>query len=469
MSQNYSDLFAQLEQLSALELHRQAQSLVRAESETTAALITRIATISKKDAHLELRYKNLFDYCVNGLHLSEGSTYLRIQVANVCKEFPMVLEYLSQNRISLTVAGLLSPHLRPENAEKLLQDCEHMSKRKVEEYLVSIKPKPQVSSGIRRAATPLPFQNGEEQSSLGSSVGSTQPEIDTSSTSKPVASTNATPAPDPSTPIAETPEAKPATSRMNPASPETYNFRFSAGKVFKDKLERLAEVLGIERPESRLQEVLEQAIDLALDRKDPQRKLERKLKRENSRASLSHRPAEDGVATTPASPEGCAVTPPASHEVRAGSGAETANHPPVPSKTCDALPNSIPAPVIHLSFQSLNGDSVAFGLDKNAEVGKVQGISENAAIPQKPRSRYIPAAIRALVLQRAGYQCEYRGPDGHRCESRTGLAIDHIWPYAFWGSGDEKNLQALCPNHNLWKAERDFGKEFIRRKIADSG
>lgn len=469
MNQNYSELFTQLEKLSVLELHRQAECLVQAESETTAALITRIATISKKDGHFELGYKNLFDYCVNGLHLSEGSTNLRIQVANVCKEFPMVLGYLSQNRISLTVAGLLSPHLRPENAEKLLQDCEHMSKRQVEAYLVSIKPKPQVTSGVRRAATPLPSQNGEEQSSLGSSVGSTQLEIDTASPSKPVGSTNATPAPDPSTPIAETPEAKPANSRVNPASPETYNCRFSAGKVFKDKLERLAEVLGIERPENRLQEVLEQALDLALDRKDPQRKLERKLKRENSRGSLSPRPAEDGMATTPASPEGCAVTPPASPAVQAGSGDEVANHPPVHSETCDALPNSIPAPVIHLPFQSLNGDSVAFGLDQNAEVGGLQGVSESAAIHQQPRSRYIPAAIRALVLQRAGYQCEYRGPDGHRCESRTGLAIDHIWPYALWGRGDEENLQALCPNHNLWKAERDFGKEFIRRKIAGSG
>ncbi len=68
------------------------------------------------------------------------------------------------------------------------------------------------------------------------------------------------------------------------ASPGVYNFRFSAGKEFKGKFERLAEVLGIEGAVRRMPEILEKALDLALQKKDPQKKLERRKKREATRS-----------------------------------------------------------------------------------------------------------------------------------------------------------------------------------------
>lgn len=59
-----------------------------------------------------------------------------------------------------------------------------------------------------------------------------------------------------------------------------YNFRFAAGKEFKNKFERLAEVLGVENPLQHMAQILEQAVDLALDKKDLQRKLERRKQRQ---------------------------------------------------------------------------------------------------------------------------------------------------------------------------------------------
>ncbi len=67
------------------------------------------------------------------------------------------------------------------------------------------------------------------------------------------------------------------------ATPGVYNFRFSAGKEFKGKFERLAEVLGIESAARRMPEIFEKALDLALEKKDPKKKLERRKKREAAR------------------------------------------------------------------------------------------------------------------------------------------------------------------------------------------
>ena len=68
-------------------------------------------------------------------------------------------------------------------------------------------------------------------------------------------------------------------------------------------------------------------------------------------------------------------------------------------------------------------------------------------------------------MARAGYQCEYTGPEGVRCTARVGLEIDHIKPHGKGGSSGEENLRVLCRGHNLLLAEREFGEEFMRGKI----
>jgi hypothetical protein len=72
---------------------------------------------------------------------------------------------------------------------------------------------------------------------------------------------------------------------LEPAQPEIFNFRFSANGDFKKKLERLAEVFGVENPQKNMAEIIEKAVDISLDRKDPQRKLERRLQKKKQRKS----------------------------------------------------------------------------------------------------------------------------------------------------------------------------------------
>ncbi len=242
-----------LEGLSTEELDRSAEKLVRAEKRNVALVIAHIAEMSRRKGHLECGYKNLFEYCTRRLHLSEGSVALRIQVANVSRRFPQILVALAENRMSLTVAGLLAPVLTESNVEKLLADCAGMTKRDAEEYLVALRPKPVFTPSIRKTPS-----RSQEQ------AASRHPTRPQATTSRPA------------------PRVSP--SILEPARPELFNFRFAADRGFKEKFERLAEVLGVENPLQRMAEIMEQALDIALDKKDLKRKRARRVEREAKRS-----------------------------------------------------------------------------------------------------------------------------------------------------------------------------------------
>src|SRR5262249_4055355 len=148
--ENVEAYFEKLEKLSTEELDREAQKCVLSEQRSVACVIAHLAEISRREAHLRLGYASLFDYGVRRLGLSEGSVYLRLQVANVARRFPSILSDLAHTRIRLSVAGALAPHLIEANAERLLFDCAGKSLREVKEYLVALKPCPVVKSGIQK-------------------------------------------------------------------------------------------------------------------------------------------------------------------------------------------------------------------------------------------------------------------------------------------------------------------------------
>jgi len=264
--------FETLEELSTEALDQSAEKMVRAEKRNVALLIAHIAEMSRRKAELECGYKNIFDYCVRRLHLSEGSVALRIQVANVSRRFPQILVALAENAISLTVAGHLAPHLREDNVDKLLSDCAGMTKRAVEEYLVALSPKPVFNPSIRKRPS------SSKESDKAQAEGQQETHREKEQPNQPC------PAPS----VEETPLRRPPSSSPNvlePAKLDTFNFRFSADGNFKEKFERLAEVLGVENPLKHMTDVFEKAMDISLDKKDPKRKRERRLERERKQGT----------------------------------------------------------------------------------------------------------------------------------------------------------------------------------------
>lgn len=283
-----------LRRLPADELARETARLVGREHGIVARVIAHLAEISSRKLHLDLGCRSLFDYCLKKLGLTEGSTALRIQVANVCRRCPAILTAIEEGHVSLTVAGKLAPHLTAANQRELIQDCHGMTKREVEEYLVRLAPKPPVAPAIARQPqgrgrperpTPTPPPRGHEAGPFS-----------------PPEQPKATDAPRP----------QPA-GHIEPCQPELFNVRFPASQDFKNKLERLAEVLNISNPHGNIAAVLEAALDVAIDKKDPQKRQER---REQRAAKQKAKPT-----TTPAQQDAAVASKTSLDEVSAQSRA----------------------------------------------------------------------------------------------------------------------------------------------------
>ncbi len=223
MIERFKNYFGKLERLSDGELDRSAEKLVCAEKQNVAQLIAHIAEMSRRKVALELGYKSTFHYCVERLHLSEGSVASRIHVANVSIRVPQLLVALAENRISLTVAGLLAPHLSEDNVDTLLTDCAEMTKKAALEYLVRIEPKPVFEPSIRKRPTrPAPAERPA--------------------------------APPRELTLSERQLSPNSPNILQPARPTVFNFRFSADRSFKEKFERLAEVMGVENAQKHMAE-----------------------------------------------------------------------------------------------------------------------------------------------------------------------------------------------------------------------
>ena len=81
---------------------------------------------------------------------------------------------------------------------------------------------------------------------------------------------------------------------------------------------------------------------------------------------------------------------------------------------------------------------------------------------EDPRS--VPAEVQRAVWERDGHQCTYVSEDGHRCEERRFVELDHVEAVARGGEATVSNLRVLCRAHNQLEAERTFGAEFMRHK-----
>ena len=150
MTEKVESYFEKLERFSTADLDRSARELALIEKQNIARLIAHICEISKRKTHLECGYKNIFEYCVRRLNLSEGSVWRRLQVAGICWRFPLILVALSQNRLNLTTASLLAPCLNKDNVERLVTEAEGKSKREVEELVVGLKPRKEFLPSVRK-------------------------------------------------------------------------------------------------------------------------------------------------------------------------------------------------------------------------------------------------------------------------------------------------------------------------------
>ncbi len=80
-----------------------------------------------------------------------------------------------------------------------------------------------------------------------------------------------------------------------------------------------------------------------------------------------------------------------------------------------------------------------------------------------PSSRYIPAAVKRAVRERDGDRCRFVDKQGRRCSERDELEFHHLRPFGRGGDNSPQNIKLMCPAHNGYHAERDYGKEVMER------
>ena len=391
MADTMTRYFEKLNKTESHDLDIKVCDLVKKEKQHTALIIAHIAEIGRRKYHLELGYKNLFEYCRVRLNLSDGSIWRRTQVAGVCRRFPHLLAALFEGGINLTDASLIAPHLTSDNADELISAAGRMTNRELKKYLAGIAPKEQFEPSIRSIPSKEPSSSAAETNE--SDAGKAQP-ADAASQAEALQAEQ--------TGRTASSERKEPAPIFEPATEKRYNIRFSAGEGFTEKLNRLAEVLGIECAQKHMEQILEKALDVALDKKDPKRALERRRKREEKKKAKQAK-------TRPSEESGNTASPP-----------------------------------------------------DNTKEKKVQHNDQPA---DKQVTRHIPQEVRERVLERAGYQCEYFGPDGTRCSARAGLQVEHTLPFGVYKTNDERHLKAFCAAHNRFAAESFYGQAFMEQKI----
>jgi hypothetical protein len=78
------------------------------------------------------------------------------------------------------------------------------------------------------------------------------------------------------------------------------------------------------------------------------------------------------------------------------------------------------------------------------------------------RSRHISSHIKRAVLKRDEGKCTFINPiTRKRCDSKYFLQFEHKIPFAKGGAPTAENITLLCRNHNLFQAEKVFGKTKI--------
>ncbi|HET9234868.1 MAG TPA: hypothetical protein VFP10_12075 [Candidatus Eisenbacteria bacterium] len=221
---------------------------VTRENEDVALVIAHLAEMDTRKLFAGEGCSSLKSYCMEVLHLSEDEAYLRIHVAKVARQFPVVLEMLADGLVHLTAVHRLGPSLTEGNHLSLLEEASHQSMAKVEEIVARLRPKPPVPSRIckvscRRAGV-------EEGKGLFESEAEyAGPEVD----AEPV------------------PSAFSGRWDVSPLAPERYEVRFTADQETVDALKLLQELLSHKIPNGDPAEIIKDSLLLRLEQVNRQK------------------------------------------------------------------------------------------------------------------------------------------------------------------------------------------------------
>ena len=246
---------------------------VSRENEDVALVIAHLAEMDTRRLFAEEACSSLRSYCMEVLHLSEEQAYLRIHVAKVARQFPVVLEMLADGLVHLTAVHRLGPSLTAENHLSVLEEATYQSMAKVEEIVARLRPKPPVPSRVCKLSGQ---KSGAEE---GNGLFETRPDFAGGESETEPAVTARYERGHPS--------AFSGKWGVSPLAPEMYEVRFTADQETVDALKVLQELLSHQVPNGDPATIIKDALLLRLEQ----------VKRQKLGKGMAKRKSEDAVKT----------------------------------------------------------------------------------------------------------------------------------------------------------------------------
>ncbi len=236
--------------------------LVTRDRATTAAVLAHIVETEERRLYLHEACSSMFDYCKRVLHMSEGTTYKRIQAARTARRFPAIFDAVADGRLHLSAVVVLAPHLKLSNAEALLAAAAHKTRAEVEAMVAAHFPKPDLPTAVRAlppAPSPIcapscPSPRAQAASGLQLSPGTVVPSDSAESLVRmePLRGTVV--------PVVE------SRARLVPLSPGRYAVQATVDQETYDLLREAKALLGHSVPSGDVAEVLKRALGLLVQK-----------------------------------------------------------------------------------------------------------------------------------------------------------------------------------------------------------
>jgi 5-methylcytosine-specific restriction endonuclease McrA len=239
-----------LQSLSDDQLLAQLAAILRDSRRVEADLVAHIAAVDERRLYLREACASMFSYCVERLYLSEPETALRIVVARASLRHPVLLDMLRDGRLHLSGIALLAPHLTEQNRDAVLSRATHLSKRRIEELVAELAPRPDAPALVRKLPAPSPEQHRPDDA---------RPlEVPREAPPLAIAGT-------PSSAVSLTLRKGPPAT-VEPLAPARYRVQFTASSALRDKLEELQALMRSSVPDGDLAAVIEAAVSEKIER-----------------------------------------------------------------------------------------------------------------------------------------------------------------------------------------------------------
>jgi len=229
------------------------RTLVTQDRVTTAELLAHIAEVEERRLYMPAGCSSMHGYCVQELHMSEDTAYVRIRVAREARKLPVILAALADGRLHLTGALRLVPHVTRENVDELIAAATHRTKAEIELLLAQRFPQPDVPTLVR-ALPPVHAESMQlvpERVELSKETGVLDQAVEL------VPAPQVAPGPVVRSVTMSTPAPR---AKLAPLSPERFAMQMTVDQETYDQLRYAQALLGHAVPSGDVAQVIKRAL-----------------------------------------------------------------------------------------------------------------------------------------------------------------------------------------------------------------